>query len=431
MSSKIDKLLRIVEPTFTVLALIQYSADWMPLILSGGVSEGDGVDINSFNFTLNVLTYLLTYMISGFLLLLRWKKVVYFISKDRIVWVLVGIAIASVLWSFSPARTLKSCIGLIGTTFFGLYLGTRYSIRDQVKLLGLAYGLIIVFSILFAIGLPRYGIMGGVHAGAWRGIFTHKNFFGRALAFSGVLFAILTNINTQKKWLPWLGIVAVMGLLVLAKSTTSMINFVVLIGSLYAYRVLRLRYFLMIPGFFAIVAIGGVVIDWYTQNATAILGTVGKDPSLTGRTDLWAWVGEMIDKRPILGYGYTAFWNGLDGPSAYIVRAARWPVPYSHNGLLDLWLDIGLLGVSAYLLGFGLNLLRAVWWARFSLGFDGLWPLVYLTYTVLSNLTEGGIMAQNGIFWVLYTTLSISLVASPEHPHEAKVKGMLNSHSKA
>ena len=261
MSSKIDKLLRIVEPTFTVLALIQYSADWMPLILSGGVSEGDGVDINSFNFTLNVLTYLLTYVISGFLLLLRWKKVVYFMSKDRIVWVLVGIAIASFLWSVSPGRTLKSCIGLIGTTFFGLYLGTRYSIRDQVKMLGLAYGLIIVFSILFAVGLPRYGIMGGVHAGAWRGIFTHKNFFGRALAFSGVLFMILTNINTQKKWLPWLGVVTVMGLLVLAKSTTSMINFVVLIGGLYAYRVLRLRYFLMIPGFFAIVAIGGVVID--------------------------------------------------------------------------------------------------------------------------------------------------------------------------
>jgi hypothetical protein len=35
MNSKINQLLRIIEPTFTVLALIQYSADWMPLILSG------------------------------------------------------------------------------------------------------------------------------------------------------------------------------------------------------------------------------------------------------------------------------------------------------------------------------------------------------------------------------------------------------------
>ncbi|WP_049558612.1 O-antigen ligase family protein, partial [Limnoraphis robusta] len=75
-----------------------------------------------------------------------------------------------------------------------------------------------------------------------------------------------------------------------------------------------------------------------------LLGLIGKDPSLTGRTDLWAWAREMIDKRPWLGYGYTAFWQGLDGGSAYIIRAARWPVPYSHNGILDLWLDIGLLG---------------------------------------------------------------------------------------
>ncbi len=414
MSSKLQKLLSIAEPTFTVLALIQYSADWMPLILSGGVSEGDGVDINSFNFTLNVLTFLLTYMISGFLLLLRWKKTIYFLSKDRIIALLVGIAIASFFWSFSPSSTLRSCIGLIGTTLFGVYLGTRYTIRDQVKLLGLAYGLIIIFSILFAVGLPRYGIMGGVHAGSWRGIFTHKNFFGRALAFSGVLFAICGNINTQKKWLPWFGIVMIMGLLVLARSTTSIINFVILLASLYSYRVLRLKYLLMVPAFLGILTVSSVVVDWYNQNATAILGTFGKDPSLTGRTDLWAWVWEMIEKRPWLGYGYKAFWNGLDGPSAYIVRAARWPVPYSHNGLLDLWLDVGFLGVAAYIFGFGLNLLRALWWARFSIGFDGLWPLVYLTYTVLSNLTEGGIMAQNGIFWVLYTALSISLVLPPE-----------------
>jgi O-antigen ligase len=99
-----------------------------------------------------------------------------------------------------------------------------------------------------------------------------------------------------------------------------------------------------------------------------------------------------------------------------VIRAARWPVPYSHNGILDLWLDLGLLGVGTYLLGFVINFSRAIFLARFSIGLDGMWPLIFLTYLILTNATEGGILAQNSIFWVLYTALSLSITKLPEKP---------------
>jgi O-antigen ligase len=419
-----EKFLKYFEPSFAVLAIIHYSANWLPLILSGGASEGDGTDINSFDFTLNVLLFLLTYVISASLLLLRWKKFLIFSTRGTFIWMMILIALSSYFWSDFPARTLKSCIGLIGTTLFGIYLGSRYTLKEQLKLLVWAYGIIAVLSILFAIGLPRYGVEQAVHAGAWRGIYNHKNLLGRGMTMGGIIFVLSPNLFEKKdRWLSRVGLGIICILLVMAKSSSSLINFTVLLISFTAYRILRFRYLLLIPAFLAIVTFSATIFYIYTENAEELLGLIGKDPSLTGRTEIWAWAREMIDKRPLLGYGYTAFWQGLDGESAYIIRAARWPVPYSHNGILDLWLDIGLLGVIVYCIGFGINLLRSIFIARFSIGIERIWPLIFFTYLILTNTTEGGIISQNNIFWVLYTTLSISIMM----PIEQKTKPQLSS----
>ncbi len=406
-----EKIFKRAEIAFTVVALIHYSTGWLKLIISGGASEGDGVDLLAFNYKPDELIFLLTYFVSFCLLLLRWKKLIYVLRKDQIIAVLVIIAIASTMWSVYPSDTLRrSCTGFAGTTLFGFYIGTRYTLRDQVKLLGWSYGLILIFSIIYSVALPRYGIEHGVHAGAWRGIFVQKNLFGRGMIFSGFIFILMKSVMPPKKqWILSIGLGLSVILLLLSRSTSSLINFVVLLFALTLYRILRLRYILLFPAFFTVVTMGSIVFHLYTTYAEQLLGLIGKDPSLTGRTEIWEFVWEMIEKRPLLGYGFTAFWNGLDGPSAYVIRAARWDVPYAHNGLLDLWLELGLLGVSVYFVGFSLCLLRSIRWARISVGLDGLWPLMGLTYIVMCNLTEGPLLGAKNIFWVLYTMLVISL----------------------
>ncbi|MGB3190019.1 MAG: O-antigen ligase [Limnoraphis sp.] len=407
--------LKHIETTFTVLSLIHYIADWLPLILSGGASEGDGFSFSSINLAANVALYLLTYLIAIFFLVLRWKKAIFFISKDRIIWVMIAFTLISITWSVSPSRTLKSCIGLIGTTLFGVYFGSRYSLKEQIKLLACAYGLILFFSILFIVGLPRYGVEHGVHAGAFRGIFTHKNIFGRALVLGITIFLIAADVVPRRKWIPRMGFGLAIVLLPLVKSTSSIINTTILLTALFSYKTFRLRYRAMIPAFLMIVTLGMSVYFLYTEYSEEMFQAIGKDPSLTGRADIWFWVGEMIEKRPLLGYGFKAFWNGLDGPSAYIIRAARWDVPYSHNGVLDLLLDIGYVGLLLYIMGFVIMLVRSIRLARITSGLDGLWPLTYLTYIFLSNLSEGGLLGQNNLFWVLYTSLAISSITIPNH----------------
>ncbi|NJO42278.1 MAG: O-antigen ligase family protein [Cyanobacteria bacterium RU_5_0] len=415
-----NKFKKWVEPTFTVLCLLQYAQGIIPLLITRGASEGDGVNPNAFNYTPNLFLFFLIYLITIGLLILRWKKVIYVISQDGWLWALLGVAFISCLWSAQPSVTFSSSIALTASTLFGLYFATRYSLKEQIQLLVWMYGLIILLSVLFAIVLPQYGFMSGIHEGAFRGIFTHKNIFGKISALGGIVF--LLAVSTKKSnLLLWSGLVSLFVLLILAGSKTALGNFLLLIIVALIYQILRWRYYLLIPIGFALIATGSGIIVLFLQDPAAGLDLIGRDTTLTGRTDTWAFAIDMIEKRPWFGYGFTAFWNGLNGESAYIIRSVRWDILDSHNGILDLWLELGFVGVVVFLLGYWTSVIRAIALVRSTNTPEGLFPLLYLTYFFLANITENTLLLKNSLFWVLYATVVLSMLipqpmATSDHP---------------
>ena len=68
---------------------------------------------------------------------------------------------------------------------------------------------------------------------------------------------------------------------------------------------------------------------------------LGKDVTLTGRTGIWSAVLDSIAKRPLLGYGYQAFWLGLEGESYRVILAVSWVLAQAQNGFLDVMLENG------------------------------------------------------------------------------------------
>jgi exopolysaccharide production protein ExoQ len=71
------------------------------------------------------------------------------------------------------------------------------------------------------------------------------------------------------------------------------------------------------------------------------------DPTFTGRTSIWAFALDMIERRPLLGWGYQSYWLvGPDAPS--VLEAPGWvaEMPNAHNGYLDTILETGLLGLA-------------------------------------------------------------------------------------
>jgi exopolysaccharide production protein ExoQ len=76
-----------------------------------------------------------------------------------------------------------------------------------------------------------------------------------------------------------------------------------------------------------------------------LAGMVGRDPTLTGRTDLWKYLLSM-HTNPLLGTGYESFWLG---PRLEFVWRKFWLFNEAHNGYLDIYLNLGLVGL--FLLG--------------------------------------------------------------------------------
>ena len=78
----------------------------------------------------------------------------------------------------------------------------------------------------------------------------------------------------------------------------------------------------------ALAVAGGLAGGLFLFLPDVFLEFLGKDPTLTGRSELWAYVWKDIDLRPLLGWGYAAFWsvNKSGGPGYFqrgeMVRAA-------------------------------------------------------------------------------------------------------------
>ena len=45
------------------------------------------------------------------------------------------------------------------------------------------------------------------------------------------------------------------------------------------------------------------------------------------------------------------------------------------------------------------------------------WPLLFLTYLILTNVAEGTLTALDNIFWVLYCTITFSLIAAEKNKY--------------
>ena len=406
-----NKLLILSEKIFTVVSFIHYAGSPLFVILSDGISEGEFPDTTPEIPFINQV-FLVIYPITFFLLLLRWKKVLPVILKNPLIWLLLGLAIFSITWSYSPELTRTRVTALTGTMMFSLYFASRYSLKEQLELLGWLFGLTVIASIVFAIALPKYGIMGSVHSGAWRGIYNHKNVLGKNMVPSIIVFLLLALKAQKHRWIFWSLLSASVGLIILSRSSSPLVNLLVLMNIFLMLYIFRWKYIFMVPALIGILSFGTILYLLITANAEQIASTFGKDLTLTGRTNFWPLVLDKIWEQPWLGYGFGAFWQGLDGPSAYIWNALSFKTPNSHNGYLDLCLDLGFAGFSIYMAQFIHSVTRGVAYIISVRTSDAFWPILLLSYIVLSNLTESSLVVQNNFLWTMQLSTFFALSIS-------------------
>jgi len=164
------------------------------------------------------------------------------------------------------------------------------------------------------------------------------------------------------------------------------------------------------------VVMTGVAIWVWDTHAVAVLDALGKDPSLTGRTEIWDSLMRKVADRPWTGYGYGAFWGriGESVPADWVRKETGWIVPSAHNGWIDLLVQLGWPG--AVLVGglMTLTALIAVLRSMRSGLSEGWWSLGFLAAFLVLSLSESILMAHQGLPWVLFlAALTRAMLPSP------------------
>lgn len=339
----------------------------------------------------------LLYLFFFWLLVARYRSIVLLMRQEIWVMALCLFALVSTAWSLDPGMTLRRGIALLGTTLVGMYMGLRLEIKQQLRLVAACIGATAFASLLVCILVPGIGIAA---TGEWQGVFEVKNVLGRLMALGVLSFAVLAIGNRRRRWSCVAMMALCFSLLLLSRSATAAVVCVAILCLLPFRKVLRLSPRSLIPVLIVWLIVALPVTIWVQEHSDALFGVLGRTSSLTGRLPLWHYVKEEILERPILGYGYSSFWTSPEGDR--IRDLIGWEAPHAHNGFLETALGLGFTGLALLLVAMWKNLVRGVQIARAGTEIEDFWPLLYLIFTVLSNLTESSLLAANSFLWMIY-----------------------------
>jgi exopolysaccharide production protein ExoQ len=346
---------------------------------------------------------LVGYLILIPIILLQPQRVFRMVLQSPHLWLLVLLAFISIFWSGVPDLTLRRSAAVLLTSLYGVTLAVRFSLDEILELLGWVLGLCMLLSLFFILLIPDWGI--DLYQGdyVWRGIFAHKNGLGnRAVLTVLVLLTLLRRKGDHpyKVWLWRIGIGLAVVLLMGSQSATALVLFGALIAGavllLLLYR-LRRSWQVVLPTIFILMGLGAIVL---IENNETILAFFGRGATLTGRIPLWLNILPLAMERFWLGYGFSSFWLGWEGPSAQIWAVSGWQPGYSHNGFLDLWLNLGMVGVIlAIVLLLDLFIYSLLLYIRKNS--DAQFWILFLVVIIMLNMVEGALLRTNSIWWVL------------------------------
>ncbi len=336
----------------------------------------------------------------------RRQQVARLIRANKALSALVLLSTCSLLWSVDPSLTLHIGLVLLGTTLVGLDLAVRRTLSEQLNLLIPVLGLITILSVLTELLAP--GLM--YHdSPAWQGAFEFKNVFGRFLALTAAAFLSYPVHSQKGAIVKGLAMVALVGIVIKGHSAGALLYVVLLILLYKGSAIFRWHRKILLIASVLLLMVAIPAIYYVSNNVEAAAALLGRDATLTGRTDLWDFAIKSVFQHPLLGHGYGAFWSPASHEAEAIRESIGWQAPTSHNGYLDLLLDFGLVGIGLYFTSYFVAVRRAVIVFRNARTEDAVWPMLFLIFIILCQLSEASIVHGNSIYWVLYISITFGL----------------------
>lgn len=381
-------------------------AEWMQLFglpTFGGSLEGGS--------PLDRLVYLTMILLGFNILRTRNFLVSDLITKNIWLFIFLLYCFLAVFWSDFPFVSLKRWIKVLGHPIMALIILTEPNPRESlIRLLRRCGFILIPVSVLFIKYYPEWGRGFSFWTGeAYNtGITTDKNALGINCLILGYIYVwhfLLTLKQPKSKerkfelWLTAFFIYLNGWLLSMANSKTPLVGLLLgvtvmlFVGFKWVRKPLVPFYIISAT---IVIAIAQSLFGVYEMT----LRLLGKDPTLTDRTLLWADL-LKVEINPLIGTGFEGFWLGDRLKEIWKIWA--FAPNQAHNGYLETYLNLGALGLVILLILLLSTFLKScrsiitdVEWGRFRLGF--------LLAIIVYNWTEAAFKTTHPIFFIFYLT---------------------------
>lgn len=367
----------------------------------------------------------------------------------------VALAIASIGWAryqgtTGPGGHLDVTLGalaLVAAGIAGLAPAMILSQRQLAKVIGGALrwvlGLSLLFELIVALivrhpilplvrvaGVDYTGKLPGafywsrnnlLHGGPIQGIVGNADLLAMCALIGLIVFALQRAERLSRPFWGWFWIVLAALELALTRSATVIVaavaTAVVLGFALWARaRSQRGRGPLYLSALLLlVVVVGGALTAWH--EFTALLG---KQPNLTGRTTIWHSVIELAQQHPVFGWGWLGYWVPWAKPFDGLAVLHGVEYLQAHNAWLDVWLQLGIVGVVVFAC-LAITTLGRAWFmavdrpvtdasTRHPFTALTLLPLLVFSAQLVQSLAESRLLIESG--WALLVVWSVTTKAS-------------------
>jgi exopolysaccharide production protein ExoQ len=421
-------------------------SEWLAIWFGwGGLGAGSGLDAQVDGSPLDAIVFMALTAAAIAVLLQRSRATVNLLRSSLPVLIYFLYCAASCLWSPIPDVAFKRWIKDVGDLAMVLVIVTDPEPINALRRVFSRVGFVLLPS---SILLIRYSALGRAYDPSGGQVFTgvtdNKNTLGLITfiislgamwSFFNLLRAKRRHARVRTRQLVARGVLVAFGLGVLyeARSDTSTSSFMlgallILATSLSFFRRRPKRVHMLV---LSILLLGG--IGFLLGGTATVAGAYGKNSNLSDRTTIWA-AAIPVCPNPIVGAGFESFWNGYGKYVTGGLSKYERGLNSAHNGYIEIYLNLGWVGVSLIAMLLFVGYRRA--WTAFRINPEvGGLMLAYVAAVAIYNITEAGfrILTPTWIFFLLVLVGSrssaVSVSGSTAKPIAAPVRAGLRRKS--
>lgn len=402
-------------------------SDWLSLNhgapLVSRFTQGHLSDAAFFSFLILLGLLVLNY---------RSRQVVATLRRNLPLIVYLTYCALSLLWSDFPVVGFKRWIKALGSIVMALVILTDRDPESAIRrFFSRVSFLLLPLSVLFIEVYPSLGTGWDPsgHVIYYFGVMTQKNELGVVSMLCGLasLSAILSTLDQRhmphrSRHFAAHGTVLLMTfwLLYRSDSMTSMASLIIACGVMVLagrpWAAGRRAYLYSIAGGAFVLAVFATFID----ESGILLRMIGRNATLTGRTDIWKAV-LSFHTNPLVGTGFDSFWLG-DRIQTVWRMIGYTGVAEAHDGYLEIYINLGWIGL-VLLIWIILRGYRNIIALHCRDHRAGSARLAFLTAGLMYSLTEAGFRAETPMWLAILLAITalapayeIAAVEPASHP---------------